>query len=166
MDNETSNLNFMLTEELMTNLNDEQKHNVFTSERCSIDGEFIGFIEHYHALHNVIPKDWTVIDLGCAYAPQSYYFKDHKAYIGVDSLVDIRHRFYTENTTHIVSTIEEFIQNIDAMELDLNEVFAICSYVPNWEAKNRELVRHHFENVYTFYPYSSHKLIVPKGVEK
>jgi hypothetical protein len=49
-----------------------------------IDPDFLGFLEPYEALSRIIPRGRTILDLGCGYAFQSWYFRHHRKYIGVD----------------------------------------------------------------------------------
>ena len=130
-------------------LPDDQLTRVFNQDMCDIDPTFLGFTEIYKHLSEVIPHHWTVVDLGCAYAPQAFLFKDHKAYIGVDRSGG--ERFTAPNSTHIITTIREFIGS-HLNEPDLSTTFAICSYVPPWHDDNRKLVRENFENCFIYYP--------------
>ena len=110
---------------------------------------FMGFTRVYKSLLNIVPKHYTIIDLGCCYAPQCYYFKDYKAYIGVD--VEDEERFATENTTHYEMSIQKFIKEVlPELHLNLKECFAICSYVP--DDKATELARRTFPNILVYYP--------------
>ena len=127
-----------------------QQEAVFGQEMCDIDAEFLGFMEVYESLAKLIPKHWTVIDLGCAYAPQCYYFANHKEYIGVDIADCIR--FSTPNTVHFKESIEEFVTK-RAKKFDPEKTFAICSYVPPWGNDNMKIVRENFKNVFTYYPH-------------
>ena len=127
----------------------EQLHRVFSQDMCDIDTEFLGFTEIYLALSLIIPKHWTIIDLGCAFAPQAFIFRDHKAYIGVD--MGDRERFVAPNTTHYVMTISAFIEQ-HAPSFDQDTTFAVCSYVPPWHDDNMALARAAFKNVFTYYP--------------
>jgi len=127
----------------------DQFDRVFKQDMCDIDTEFLGFTDKYLALAGIIPKFWTIVDLGCAYSPQAFIFKDHKAYVGVD--VGVRERFKAPNTTHYTMTIAQFI-NDHIGDFDPNQTFAICSYVPPWYDDNMALARTHFKNVFTFYP--------------
>lgn len=114
----------------------------------NMDYDFMGFTRVYKSLLNIVPKHFTIIDLGCCYAPQSYYFKDYKAYIGVDKLEE--ERFSTENTIHYRMSIQEFIKmELPMLHLDLEECFAICSYVPDDEAT--KLARETFPNILVYY---------------
>lgn len=136
--------------ELLSVIPNDQLEEVFSGEFCDIDAEFMGFTEQYKALSTIIPKHFTIIDMGCAFAAQSYYFDEHKAYIGVDIFDDVK-RFSTNNTTLIVSSIQEFIKNrLPSMGLDLETTFAICNYMPDFEAAR--MVRETFPNVFVFYP--------------
>lgn len=130
----------------------DQIDRVLSQDMCEIGPEFLGFTHIYFALASIIPKYWTVVDLGCAYAPQALIFQHHKAYIGVD--VSTKERFSAPNTTHHDMTIADFVAKHGA-DFDQDRTFAICSYVPNWFRENtRELTQACFKNVFTFYPAS------------
>ena len=116
---------------------------------ADIGPEFLGFVDIYRNLSLVIPEHFTVLDLGCSYAPQSWYFRNHAKYIGVD--VSTQKRFFQPNTEHVHMTIREYITG-PGWTLDQDTTFAICSYVPDWHDKNRDLARLSFKNVFTFYP--------------
>lgn len=119
---------------------------------CDIGPEFLGFTAVYIALASIIPKHWTVVDLGCAYAPQSLIFGSHKAYVGVD--VSGRARFSAPNTQHYTMTIAAFIAE-HGINFDQDRTFAICSYIPCWYGQDaRDLTRAAFKNAFTFYPAS------------
>lgn len=118
----------------------------------NVDYTHMGFTRVYKSLLDIVPKHYTIIDLGCCYAPQCYYFEDYEAYIGVD--VDDEERFATENTTHYQMSIQKFIKEVlPDLHLNLKETFAICSYVPDWEAT--ELARQTFPNILVYYPSGS-----------
>lgn len=139
----------MKYDELISVIPKEQLNAVFNSEYCDIDAEFLGFTHTYKQLASIIPKHFTVIDLGCAYAAQCYYFAKHKRYIGVDAYPLVQ--FHTDNTSHYHMSIQKFISDeLPKMELDMKRAFAICSYVPDFEAQ--KLVRSTFPNVFNFYP--------------
>ena len=63
-------------------------------------------------------------------------------------------RFTPDNAKHYIGKIQEFIKN-EVPELFSKhhplDFFAICSYVPDDEAK--ELVRKTLPNVFVYYPY-------------
>jgi hypothetical protein len=128
---------------------DEQYDRVFGQDMCDIDYEFLGFTEIYESLAEIIPKHWTVVDLGCAYSPQSWLFSDHKLYVGVD--YGVKERFSAPNTRHFEGTIREFIER-GLTEFNLDQTFAICSYVPPWHDDNRKIARENFKNVFVYYP--------------
>ncbi len=127
----------------------------------NVDSTFMGFTTTYKVLAGLIPRWWTVVDLGCSYAAQSYYFAEHSKYIGVDE--DDEERFCPENCVHYVKTIQDFIRD-DISELDLDETFAICNYVPDDAA--RELVCKTFKNVYVFYPCGNFEHFLQSKVAK
>ena len=127
----------------------EQMERVLSQDMCDIDGGFLGFTDVYENLAAIIPKHWTIVDLGCAYAPQSWIFREHKAYIGVD-LSDCE-KFHAPNSSFYVCSIAEFLKN-HLKEFNQETTFAICSYVPPWGDDNMKLARDNFKNVFTYYP--------------
>lgn len=135
--------------ELLSTIPFSQFSHLASQERCEIDFEFLGFTEQYKMLSSVIPKDFTIVDLGCYMAFQSHYFKDHKQYIGVD--VCELERYKTSNSTHFTMSIQEFIISVlPTLNLDLGKTFAICNYVPDTEATS--FARKTFSNIFCFYP--------------
>ena len=133
--------------ELFKLIPNNQTRWVFSQKDCELEHDFLGFTEFYKHLSFIIPTHFTIVDLGCGYAPQSFYFTKHKQYIGVD--VFEGERFFALNTRHYTKTIQDYVRT-DISKLDLCEVFAICSYVPDEEAK--ELVRNTFPNLFVYYP--------------
>lgn len=126
----------------------EQCYRVFNQMWCDIDPTFLGFTNVYCSLASIIPKHYTVIDLGCAYNPQSFWFIRHKKFIAVD--IGKIERFCAPNCQIFEKDIIDFIKD-DISELDLNETFAICSYVPLNDEKHK-LVRSTFKNLFMYYP--------------
>ena len=121
---------------------------------------FMGFTEVYRSLLNIVPKHFIIIDLGCCYAAQCYYFQDYKTYIGVD--VEDEERFATENTIHYEMSIQKFIKEVlPELHLNLKECFAICSYVPDDEAT--ELARQTFPNILVYYPHGGLEALSRRG---
>lgn len=117
---------------------------VLSQDYCDIDYSFLGFIDTYYYLSKLIPRHWVVIDFGCAFNPQAYFFRKHKKYIAVDSEIKIK-RFYFQNTTLYECSILEYLKQ----EPPTKEVFAICNYVSSADTK---LVREYYPNCYVFYP--------------
>lgn len=132
----------------LTHVIPEQELNrVFNQPEVDIDPYFLGFTEIYRNLSEIIPKHWTIIDLGCAFNPQCYYFAKHKKYIAVD--LGKSEKFKTDNCTIFEMDIDKFISNhLLDLDLNLNETFAICSYVPT----STELIRKTFKNLFVYYP--------------
>ena len=115
----------------------------------------------YYYLSRMIPKDWTVIDIGASYGAQSYLFQSHSKYIAVEPFKNDNDGWHFENfkangTERYEMTAGEFIKEmLPKLKLDLNKTFAIANYTPNWFGENPiELVRSHFSNIWTFYPCS------------
>ena len=109
----------------------------------------------YYNLSKMIPKDWTVIDIGCAYNPQSYFFMYHKRHIAVEMPYcdsDFHFEFFkAPNTELMFKSGQEFIKDVlPTLDLDLEKTFAICNYVPSNECC--EMVRKTFKNCFCYYP--------------
>ncbi len=118
------------------------------------DCEFLGFMGAYYHLSLIIPKDRTVYDLGCYHGFQSWFFREHHKYIGVDAW---KMEFLElENTQYIQSTIELFLKEavIDKTH------FAICNYVGGTGA---QAVREKFTDLYVFYPHSRNPVFPIRG---
>ena len=134
-------INNNLAQELATNYPDMYKE-VLEQRYCDIDGSFLGFVKVYFHLSKIIPKDWIVIDFGCAYNPQSYYFRRHKKFIGVNA--GKLKKFHFENTELFDGTISDYLKQKPEVE----KVFAICNNVPSPETK---LIREYYPNCYIYY---------------
>ena len=116
---------------------------------CDYDKGFWGNMNIYKFLSKIIPKNFIIIDFGCYFAPQSYYFKKHTKYIGVDTIS--LNRFQPKNAVHYVGLITNYIlENKYLIEQNNDNIFAICSYVLDQGAM--EFVRRNFSNVFCFYP--------------
>lgn len=143
-----------------------------TSETASaeLDYEFLGFEEVYKAVTLFVPKGRIIIDFGCGYAFQSWYFKDYRKYIAVDegtACADVLDILGTGNSEFYNMRIQEFIRkyvrkdryrfcDIKLKNMDwqsVENVFAICSYVPDTEAQR--LVRETFPHCLVYYPHRS-----------
>jgi hypothetical protein len=109
----------------------------------------------YYMLSKMIPKDWTVIDFGCAYNAQSYLFQEHARHIAIEPVWNDKdfhfEYFKAHNTELLFMTGQEFIQKeLPKMHLNLDKTFAICNYVPSGACNL--LARETFKNIYTYYP--------------
>lgn len=139
-------------DKLMNIIPADQLRRVLCSDDCDIEPCFLGFTDIYEALSKIIPKHFTVIDLGCAYNPQCFHFLEHKEYIAVD--VSKCEKFQAPNCRIFTMTIDEFIGK-HLREFKLSETFAICSYVPPWHGHDIISVAMNFKNIFTFYPHGS-----------
>ena len=116
----------------------------------------------YYKLSQMISKEWTVVDIGCAYNPQSYLFQNHARFIAVnpewhDSDFHFEH-FQAPKTEFYAMTGQTFIkEKLEELNLDMSRTFAICNYVPDESCQ--QWVREYFKNVWCYYPAS------PKGRE-
>lgn len=122
-----------------------------SNAEVELDPSFLGFEDIYRDTLKYVSNNTTIIDLGCAYATQSYYFKDCSQYIGVDIFGNDDSVIHTDNSRFYFTSIQDFIEKVlPTLSLDLNSVFAICSYVPDNEARN--LVIETFPNGRVYYP--------------
>jgi hypothetical protein len=110
-----------------------------------IDGTFVGFTATYRHLAALIPLHFTVVDLGCAYAAQSYYFRRHRKYIGVDGWSETR--ISAPNTQHLTMPIVSYLKE-RAVHEGSGPVFAICNYVPTSTTELRAA----YVNLFVYYP--------------
>ena len=116
----------------------------------------------YRRLAELIPTDWTVYDLGCAYAFQSLYFEDHRAYVGVDVLTPVANRLVLPNSRHYHGSIKDFLKT----ERIGRCAFGICNWVPPWSGGSGELVRQAFGNLFVMYPDSTEVPAVPRWTKE
>ena len=136
-----------LLNEIKSKIPSEEYNAVINQIMCEYEHDFLGFLEVYKAVSMFVPKHRTIIDFGCYLSAQAYFFAEHRKYIGVD-VVDLK-RFTTDNAEHHICTIQDYIKEHTEMANDDN-VFAICSYVPDREAQ--DLVRKTFKNCLIYYP--------------
>lgn len=124
-----------------------------TSETVSAecDYTFLGFEQVYKAVTLFVPKSKIIIDCGCGYAFQSWYFREYRKYIGIDNATCSSDVLETENSKFFFTSIQDFIRNVfPGMRYELEDVFAVCSYVPDENA--REMVRNYFPYCLVYYP--------------
>lgn len=125
------------------------EHSKTCSAEC--DFQFLGFEKVYKAAMSFVPKEKVIIDLGCGYAFQSWYFRNYKKYIGVDCGLMDEVTLQTENAEFYFISIQEFITAISPkLGYRKEDVFAICSYVPDEDA--RKLVKEFFPYCLVCYP--------------
>ena len=109
----------------------------------------------YYYLSKMINKDWTVINVGCAYNAQAYFFLNHAKFIAVDlefpdDDIHIEY-FHPEGTDFYKMSGQEFIHDIlPTLDLNLKKTFAICHWVPSDECQ--KMVRETFPNCFVIYP--------------
>ncbi|MBR2766815.1 hypothetical protein IKD67_01885 [Candidatus Saccharibacteria bacterium] len=83
----------------------------------------------YEKLAQIIPKNRTIYDFGAAYGFQSFWFRNHKKYIGISPGTE--RPFRTKNSEWYDMTAQEFLSNYSIVE----DSFVICNYVPDDEAE-------------------------------
>lgn len=128
----------------------EQLHDILCQPDCeyiACPNGFMGFLDVYDAVRSFVPKERTIVDLGCYLAAQAFLFDDYKKYVGVD-VVDMK-RFETNNSLHFMMSIQEFVKKHGD---EYKDAFAVCAYVPDREAA--DLVRHSFADCLVYYPRS------------
>lgn len=132
---------------------------------AELDYTFLGFEDVYRDVLNFVPKDKTIIDLGCGYAAQSYYFRENEKYIGVDTCGNNDTVIHTENSEFYFISIQAFIKDVfPALGIDPTDVFAVCSCVPDKAA--RELVAETFPYCRVYYPGEISVWKLPEGKTK
>lgn len=135
---------------LLEMLPKDQFNEVMSLYCGDIDPTFLGFVDTYYFLSKIIPEDFTIIDLGCGYNPQCYFFQNHKAYFSVDVFSGVM--FKTDNCTIFNNSIDSFIkEDMPKLDVDIKKTFAICNYSMPY-IKTQKLVRKTFPNLYIYYP--------------
>lgn len=114
---------------------------------CEYEYDFLGFIGVYENLLRWISDDYTVIDLGCYLAAQSYWFDQHFKYIGVDICKETR--FTPDNAIHFQMSIQDFLLYLFP-QMEKTKCFGICSYVEDFKAT--DLAYTAFHNIAIYYP--------------
>lgn len=118
---------------------------------AEMDCTYLGFEDVYKRVLEHVPKEYTILDLGCAYACQSWFFRDHAGYIGVDGWGNDDSVIHTENSRFYFMTIQDFVRDVlPTLGVDLEKVFAVCSAVPDWNAQ--ALVKETFSSCLVWYP--------------
>lgn len=128
------------TQELLCSIGEEETNRLFCYEYCEVGGDFVGFIENYYDLKD-LPKDFTIIDFGSYQSFQGDYFKEHEKYIGVEPAVPLENRLNQANAEYYELTAQDFIRDVlpDLISngLDPEKIFAVCSAVPDCEARKQ-----------------------------
>lgn len=118
-------------------IDEAERKRLLSYERCEIEPDFIAFLGNYYDLPLRLPKDYTIIDIGCYQALQGILFQKHKKYIGVEPNVPIEWRLQQDNAEYYNQTGQQFIQKtlpeLIRNGLDLKKAFIICSAVPDKE---------------------------------
>lgn len=140
--------------ELFKLIPEEKIDHIFQTSQTAgaqCDISFLGFEEVYKAVTLFVPKNKVIIDCGCAYAFQSWYFRDYQKYIGIDNGLCCSDVLETENSEFYFMSIQKFIKNVfPTLGYSIDDVFAVCSYVPDDEAG--ETVRNFFPYCLVYYP--------------
>jgi hypothetical protein len=119
-----------------------------------IDPTFVGFIDKYRHLSNIIPRNRIIVDIGCAYAFQAYYFRNHRFYVGIDPTPK-EDRLQTPNSIHheLLVRSSAYLMGLDYGAASTEPVFAICSYCPDSRAV--KAMKEVFRDCFSFYPQQS-----------
>lgn len=125
----------------------DRVHAIIEDNSASIEPSFLGHMEQYEALAKIIPVGRTVIDLGCCFGFQGWYFRNHARYIGVDVGLSDDNLFRIPNGSYFAMTIDEFTQEHRDI-CEQRNTFAICNYVPNIGTRSLSV----FRDLFTYYP--------------
>ena len=127
-----------LNKKIISGIGIQETKRLFSYPECELEYDFLGFLNSYADLPEQIPHDWTLIDFGCYQAFQGYLFRNYAKYIGVDCGISNAWRLRQDNAEYHERTIQDFIAE-HLHELNLEKTFAVCSYVPDEQA--RKMVR-------------------------
>lgn len=124
---------------IIASIGSEEAKRLFAYEECEADADFFAFLENYKDLSEVLPKNFTIIDIGSCMSLQADYYKGFKRYIGVEPWVPLEFRLRQSNAEYYKQTAQLFVAEtlpqLIAAGLDLNKTFAVCSAVPDKTAK-------------------------------
>lgn len=152
------------TKKLLADIGKEEAKRLFSYEYCEVGTSFVGFLENYADLKE-LPKDFTIIDIGSYQSFQGALYKDHERYIGVEPSVPISNRLRQDNAEYFHETAQSFIHDtlpeLIEQGLDLSKTFAVCSAVPDAEA--RKLVQETFPYHRVAYPAMETVASYPEG---
>ena len=113
----------------------------------------MGFMLNYSHLAQMIPTTWTIVDLGCGTALQAWYFRQHRAYVGVDIAVPIVSRLHLPNATHSLCRAGDFLARWALNPLaPSDQCFCIANMAPPWHGEDAgALARQSFPHCFTYY---------------
>lgn len=155
------------TKDLLHSIGKDEVNRLFGYEECELEFDFVGFLYHYADLKE-LPKDFTIIDVGCYQAFQGDYFKDHKCYIGVEPCVPENYCLRQDNAVYYNKTGQQFIEEdlpvLLRNGLDLDKTFVICANVPDKEI--RKIIADTFPNHRIWYTDQRISEHYPEGFEK
>lgn len=124
---------------ILKSIGKDEVRRLFSYAECEVEPDFLGFLDNYKDIPEKLPHDFTIIDIGCYMAFQADYFKEYKHYIGVEPDVPNEYRLKQHNAEYYEQSAQRFV--VDTLPklidngLDLQKTFAICSAVPDKEAR-------------------------------
>lgn len=122
---------------LISSISKEALQKVFSYSKCELETDFLGFLHIYADLQN-LPKNFTIIDVGCCQALQAFYFRKFKRYVGIEPTIPAEYLLAQDNAVYYEGTMQEFVKYLPQLQeqgLDFEKVFAVCSYVPDRQAQ-------------------------------
>ncbi len=84
---------------MINSISKEALQKVFSYSQCELEPDFLGFLHVYADLQN-LPKDFTVIDIGCCQAVQAFYFRDFKKCIGIEPTIPAEYMLAQDNASY------------------------------------------------------------------
>ena len=151
---ENERLSLLLYEKLIPK---EESKKILSQDYCDIFPNFMGFVETYYHLSKLIPHNWTVIDIGCAFNAQCYFFQKHRKIISVEPQLNecfAENLFQANNCDIYRMTGGKFIDSVlPSLDLDMSRTFAIMNNNPGWSEKENlnSKIRSTFKNLYCFF---------------
>lgn len=115
--------------------------------------DFVGYMNLYKMVSDVVDQRAIIVDIGCYLAPQCYLFKNHLGYIGVDDCQ--LKRFTCDNSEHYYGDVRQFLNDykFDYMTDEQKaKYFIVCAYDINIFILNRILKTFGEDKVLVCYP--------------
>lgn len=139
---------------------------------ASVSDDFLGFVDFYYGVSDIISKNCIVIDFGCGLGFQHLFFDKQIGYIGIDAFDWKRNNTVLDkakNYCFLMESISDFIGKYQSKDngleflldvlkdnscsIDLSdgdiEVIALCNKVPSQDS--RRLINNTFLNVFNYY---------------
>lgn len=137
-------------ETLIKSIGHNEIKRLFSYKEAEVDYEFLGFLDNYRDIPNIVPVDFTIVDVGCYMAFQADYFKHYRRYIGIEPFCPIEFRLIQRNAEYYLQTIQDFVKM--PFRFDIDKSFAVCSGVPDSKGEIKKIIVETFPYFRIAYP--------------